>query len=93
MYSQSFASGLWQDIFFVCLNTPIVRSQIRSKQFTQDIIDTLGARVRELILPMPKNKRIQRAISSQAKEIIEERAKYRDQARQLDVSPGLLDDE
>ena len=34
-------------LLFVCLNTPVVKAQVRSKQFTQDIIDTLGNRVLE----------------------------------------------
>jgi len=42
-------------LFFACLNAPIVKKQIRAKQFTADIIDTIGNRYRELILPVPKN--------------------------------------
>lgn len=38
------------------LSSPIVKRQIRSKQFTQDIIDTLGGRINELILPILKIK-------------------------------------
>ena len=44
------------------LSSPIVKRQIRSKQFTQDIIDTLGDRVKELILPFPKDKAKQEKI-------------------------------
>lgn len=32
-------------LLFALLNTPVVRRQIRAKQFTQDIIDTIGKRV------------------------------------------------
>ncbi|MEU7881128.1 N-6 DNA methylase [Microbispora bryophytorum] len=35
------------------LSAPIVKEQIWAKRFTQDIIDTLGSRWRELILPIP----------------------------------------
>lgn len=42
-------------LLLAILSSPIVREQIFAKRFTQDIIDTLGARVRELQLPIPKN--------------------------------------
>ena len=42
-------------LLFACLNCPIVKRQIRAKQFTQDIIDTLGRRLFEIILPIPKS--------------------------------------
>lgn len=38
-------------LLLALLSTPIVKKQIRSKQFTQDIIDTLGRRIMELELP------------------------------------------
>ena len=42
-------------LLLALLSSPIVRQQIYAKRFTQDIIDTLGARVRELELPIPKD--------------------------------------
>ena len=85
-------------LLFVCLNAPIVKAQIRSKQFTQDIIDTLGNRVLELILPIPRDRKTRQDLACRAKEIIEMRAKYRDQARWLpaqvqgDVVPEIEDE-
>jgi type I restriction enzyme M protein len=70
-------------LLFVCLNAPIVKAQIRSKQFTQDIIDTLGNRVLELVLPIPRDKKTLQNLASRAKQIIERRAKYREEARVL----------
>jgi type I restriction enzyme M protein len=70
-------------LLFVCLNAPIVKAQIRSKQFTQDIIDTLGNRVMELVLPVPRDQKTRQALASRARTIIEQRAKYRDEARVL----------
>ncbi len=72
-------------LLFVSLNTPVVKAQVRSKQFTQDIIDTLGNRVLELILPIPRGRKARENIASRAKEIIERRAQYREQAKQLPV--------
>jgi type I restriction enzyme M protein len=73
-------------LLFVCLNTPIVKAQIRSKQFTQDIIDTLGNRVLELALPIPRDRRTREGLACAAKEIIERRAKYREEARLLTLA-------
>jgi type I restriction enzyme M protein len=73
-------------LLFVCLNTPIVKAQIRSKQFTQDIIDTLGNRVLELALPVPRDQRTRARLARAAKEIIERRAKYREEARLLPLT-------
>jgi len=70
-------------LLFTSLNAPIVKAQVRSKQFTQDIIDTLGNRVLELILPIPRDRRMRENLACRAKEVIEQRAKYRDGARML----------
>ena len=60
-------------LFFICLNSPIVKKQIRSKQFTADIIDTIGNRIRELVLPIPKNANLLKKLISELKEILKER--------------------
>jgi type I restriction enzyme M protein len=70
-------------LLFVSLNTPVVKAQVRSKQFTQDIIDTLGNRVLELMLPIPRDRKARESIAGRAKEIIERRAQYREEARRL----------
>lgn len=43
------------NLLLALLSSPLVKSQIFAKRFTQDIIDTLGGRWRELVLPMPNN--------------------------------------
>jgi type I restriction enzyme M protein len=73
-------------LLFVCLNTPIVKAQIRSKQFTQDIIDTLGSRVLELKLPIPRDRKTRESLACGAREIVERRAKYREEARLLPLA-------
>jgi type I restriction enzyme M protein len=70
-------------LLFLCLNTPILKAQVRSKQFTQDIIDTLGNRVLELVLPFPRENSLKLECAARVREIIEMRAKYRDEARGL----------
>ena len=70
-------------LFLALLNTPIVRRQMRSKQFTRDIIDTLGKRLFEVKIPIPKDKKKQRAIAKETREIVETRVRLRDRARQI----------
>jgi type I restriction enzyme M protein len=67
-------------LLFVCLNTPIVKRQIRSKQFTQDIIDTIGKRFSEILIPVPKDAVVAANIGRETQEIIESRAKLRNRA-------------
>ena len=70
-------------LLFVCLNSPIVRKQIRAKQFTQDIIDTLDKRINESILPIPKNRSLCEQIARETKETILARVQLRNRARQI----------
>ena len=51
---KQFSPGLC----YTLLNLPIVRQQMRNKQFTRDVIDTLGHRIRECVLPVPKDLKI-----------------------------------
>ena len=51
-------SPLSPELLFLAFNAPIVQTQVRSKQFTADIIDTLGSRFYELVIPIPKSAQI-----------------------------------
>jgi type I restriction enzyme M protein len=70
-------------LLLACLNSPIVKRQIRAKQFTQDIIDTLGKRFLEIILPIPKDTKFRRHIATEIKDVIETRVKLRNRASQI----------
>ena len=59
-----------------------VQKQIKTKRFTLDIIDTLGKRVNELLLPIPKSKKNQNRIDNMVKKSIEDRIEARELARQ-----------
>jgi type I restriction enzyme M protein len=82
-------------LFFACLNTPIVKRQIRAKQFTQDIIDTLGKRFTEVYITVPKSKDLAGRVAREMKEIIEGRAKLRSRAKAvaLEVQGHAVTDE
>lgn len=65
-------------LFLAIMNSDIVKRQMRTKQFTRDVIDTLGNRIEEVILPIPKNKKICVAISESVRKIIYSRIHARE---------------
>lgn len=65
------------------LNTPIVKQQIRARQFTRDIIDTLGLRLYEIVVPIPKSKAIRDFIADAARGVVNERVRLRDRAKSI----------
>jgi type I restriction enzyme M protein len=70
-------------LLLACLNAPIVRRQIRAKQFTQDIIDTLGKRLFEVVLPIPKDSALRKRIAEETRCVIETRVQLRNRAREI----------
>lgn len=67
------------------LNSYIVKRQIRTKQFTRDVIDTLGRRFSEICIPIPKSIELRKAISEKIKQIIEGRIIARDTIQNLSI--------
>jgi hypothetical protein len=53
------------------LNTDIVQQQIEAKTFVQATISTLGNRIYEIILPIPKDKNVIGKIINEISNIIE----------------------
>jgi type I restriction enzyme M protein len=79
-------------LLFAALNSPIVKRQIRAKQFTQDIIDTIGKRLTEIVIPIPKDAKFATRIAAETKEVIESRATLRNRAKVLVLElQGLTD--
>ena len=70
-------------LLLALLNTHIVRQQMRAFQFTRDVIDTLGKRVDEIVLPIPKSSSIRRAIVDEVGELLTLRANLRARYRLL----------
>jgi hypothetical protein len=70
-------------LLLALLNTPIVRRQMRSKQFTRDIIDTLGKRLFEVVLPLPKDIMLRKRIADKTREVIETRVSLRNRAKAI----------
>ena len=70
-------------LLLALLNTPIVRRQMRAKQFTRDIIDTLGKRLFEVILPIPKDVKLRKRIADETRQVIETRVNLRNRAKKI----------
>jgi type I restriction enzyme M protein len=73
--------GLNEYLLLALLSSSAVQKQIRSKQFTQDIIDSLGSRITELVLPIPKLKEDQKRISDLVKQSVKKRIEARELAK------------
>ena len=70
------------------LNSYIVKRQIRTKQFTRDVIDTLGQRFKEVIIPIPKDVRVKTEISRRVQAIVHNRIDARDTILRLSKELG-----
>lgn len=70
-------------LLLAALKMPIVARQIRSKQFTRDIIDTLGKRLFEVFLPIPKDSALKTAVADTVRKMVVERSRLRHQAMAL----------
>lgn len=65
------------------LNSYIVKRQIRTKQFTRDVIDTLGQRLKEVVIPIPNSPSLKAAISEKICAIVNNRIAARDTIQEL----------
>jgi type I restriction enzyme M protein len=72
-------------LFFACLNVPVVKRQIRARQFTQDIIDTLGNRLLEIHVPIPRDDEERVRVAEATRRVVESREGLLRQAVQLVV--------
>jgi type I restriction enzyme M protein len=68
-------------LFLAILSCPFVQKQIKMKQFTQDIIDSLGDRINEILIPIPKDVTLRQRISQMVKKSVYERVEAREIAR------------
>lgn len=68
-------------LLLAVLSSPPVVAQIKAMSFTQDIINTLGDRIYDLTLPIPKSLEKRKKISEMVKQVIEDRIEARELAR------------
>ena len=69
-------------LLLAVLSSNPVKQQIKSKRFTQDIIDSLGKRIYELKLPIPKSEEKRNKISQTVEKVITDRITARELARE-----------
>jgi restriction endonuclease S subunit len=70
-------------LLFLAFNNPLVQRQIRNMQFTADIIDTIGNRFREIIIPIPKDTEKRSKLTEAIKASLELRVKYKAAVKQM----------
>lgn len=70
-------------LFLGLLNSYIVKRQIRTKQFTRDVIDTIGNRINEVVIPIPRSVSLRNAISQYIKNIVASRIQARNELSSL----------
>ncbi|MFO0859224.1 MAG: N-6 DNA methylase [Phycisphaerales bacterium] len=78
-------------LLLAILSSPVVQRQIRSKQFTQDIIDSLGDRIHELVLPVPKDEQTRDRVTSMVKTASHKRVEARELARDARLAVASVD--
>jgi hypothetical protein len=72
--SESQLSG---PLLAAMLNAPIVQRQIRAKQFTADVIDSIVGRLQEVVLPIPRDEAALTALAANCVAVADERAEAR----------------
>jgi hypothetical protein len=70
-------------LLLALLNSQVAGRQMRNKRFTRDVIDTLGKRIHEVILPIPKSRSAREAIAEVMRDLLEGRAALRSAAAKL----------
>lgn len=73
--------GLTPHLLLAVLSSEVVQEQIRAKRFTQDIIDSLGDRIAELVLPIWKDPAMRRKVTILVRKSVDTRAAAREASR------------
>src|SRR5260370_35392565 len=68
-------------LLLAALNSSFVQRQIKSFCVSQDIIDSLGDKINQLRLPLPKNKESRDRITQLVEKLISDRIEARELAR------------
>ncbi len=70
-------------LLLALLNSYIVKRQMRSKQFTRDVIDTLGRRIDEVRVPIPRSGALREEVAAIVRLIVESRLEARNRIKAL----------
>jgi type I restriction enzyme M protein len=70
-------------LLFYLLNTRVVKKQVDAKTFIQATISTLGNRLNEVILPIPKDQKARENLTNKMKEIITSKMELRKRSMEI----------
>lgn len=84
------SNGLNPFLLLAILSSPIVQKQVKAKQFTMDIIDSLGERINELVLPIPKSQKHQNKITKMVESSVHRRIEARELAKEARILVAQL---
>ena len=73
-------------LILAALSSKLVIEQIQAKRFTQDIIDSLGKGIFELVLPIPKDREEIEYVNNIVKTSINDRIESRELARRAKIA-------
>ncbi|MDE0236980.1 MAG: N-6 DNA methylase [bacterium] len=85
------SSAMSPYLLLAALSSEPVQRQIQAKRFTQDIIDSLGNRLNEVILPLPKDSDQRARVTEMVRKAIDERIEARELARLACIEVVSLD--
>ena len=77
-------------LLLAALSSKPAIGQIQAKRFTQDIIDSLGNRIYELVLPIPKDKKKRDKVERMVRQSINDRVESRELARRAKLEITAL---
>ena len=67
--------GIDPFLLFHLLNTDIVKRQIRQRVFSQTTLSSIGGRIRELALPIPKRQKRRQEVAAEVRKMLQARRK------------------
>ena len=78
-------SALSPFLLIAIMQSSIVQRQLRSRQFTADIIDSVGGRYLDVVLPFPRETSVREDIADRVGRIVAQRTALRRELRELSV--------
>jgi hypothetical protein len=70
-------------LLLALMNMRVVRRQMRNKQFTRDVIDILGHRLLEVVVPIPSDRQDRELIGGVMQRLLDSRESLRRKAAEL----------
>lgn len=70
-------------LLLALLSSPIIQRQIKALSQTQDIINSLGNRIHDLVLVVPRDETVRREISELVQRVITDRIEARELVREV----------